>query len=97
MLIGTPIPLIMIIILTAAAIGWTVVTRRNLHVKHLLLEGWVPLFAAMIISCGTGIVLDLFVSRYEGFAPLAAVISGMSLHWSPILFDPENLCDRLTR
>ncbi|THG97496.1 hypothetical protein EW026_g4516 [Hermanssonia centrifuga] len=77
MLIGTPIPLIMIIILTAAAIGWTVVTRRNLHVKHLLLEGWVPLFAAMIISCGTGIVLDLFVSRYEGFALLAAVISGL--------------------
>ena len=30
----------------------------------------------MIISCGTGIVLDLFVSKYEGFALLYVVISG---------------------
>lgn len=35
-----------------------------------------PLFGAMIISSTTGIVLDLFVSRYEGFALLAVVISG---------------------
>jgi len=31
----------------------------------------------MIISSTTGIVLDLFVSRYEGFALLAVVISGL--------------------
>ncbi|KAI0093837.1 hypothetical protein BDY19DRAFT_989371 [Irpex rosettiformis] len=76
-LIRTPFPLIIIIILTVAAVGWAVVTRRNRRVSHLLWEGWVPLFAAMIISCGTGIVLDLFVSRFEGFALLAAVISGL--------------------
>ena len=33
----------------------------------------------MIISSGTGIVLDVFVSRYEGFAVLAVVISGTYL------------------
>ena len=77
-LVDTPIPLIMIILLTVSAVGWAVVTRRNKHVNHLLYEGWVPLFTAMIISCGTGIVLDLFVSRYDGFALLAAVIAGMS-------------------
>lgn len=76
-LVDTPFPFIMIVLLTAAAVGWAVITRRNKHVNYLLLEGWVPLFAAMIISCGTGIVLDLFVSRYDGFALLAAVISGM--------------------
>ena len=75
-LIRTPFPLIIIIILAVAAVGWAVVTRRNRRVSHLLWEGWVPLFAAMVISCGTGIVLDLFVSRFEGFALLAAVISG---------------------
>jgi solute carrier family 41 len=32
-----------------------------------------------VISSGTGIVLDMFVSRYEGFALLAIVISGMFL------------------
>lgn len=31
----------------------------------------------MLISSATGIVLDLFVSRYQGFALLAVVISGL--------------------
>ena len=73
---NTPFPLILLLLLPAAAVGWFILTQRNRHVKHLLLEGWIPLFAAMIISCGTGIVLDVFVSRYEGFVLLAAVISG---------------------
>ncbi|KAF7353839.1 Chromatin-remodeling complexes subunit ngg1 [Mycena venus] len=42
-----------------------------------LLRRWAPLFGAMVISSGTGIVLDLFVSRYDGFALLAVVISGL--------------------
>lgn len=79
--VNTPIPLIIIIVLTVAAVGWAIVTRRNKYVAHMLTEGWVPLFLAMIISCGTGIVLDLFVSRYDGFALLAAVISGTFSHW----------------
>ena len=73
-LVDSPVPLIIIIVLTVAAVGWAIVTRRNRSVSHLLLEGWFPLFAAMIISSGTGIVLDLFVSRYEGFALLATVM-----------------------
>ena len=75
-LIDTPLALIILITVATSAVGWAIVTRRNAAVSHLLLEGWVPLFAAMIISCGTGIVLDLFVSRYDGFALLAAVIGG---------------------
>ncbi|TCD68000.1 hypothetical protein EIP91_011669 [Steccherinum ochraceum] len=75
--VHTPLPLIMICILAAAAVGWTLVTRRNTLVRDLLLEGWSPLFAAMIISSGTGIVLDTFVTKYEGFALLAVVISGL--------------------
>jgi solute carrier family 41 len=39
-------------------------------------QGWTPLFGAMIISTATGIILDLFVSRYSGFALLAVLISG---------------------
>ena len=77
--LNTPIPLIVVIILVAAAGGWAVVTHRNEHVKHLLKEGWSPLFVAMAISSGTGIVLDTFVERYSGFALLAVVIAGTSL------------------
>ena len=62
-LIDTPLALILLIALTVAAVGWAILTRRNTHVRHLLLEGWVPLFAAMIISCGTGIVLDRAVAE----------------------------------
>ncbi|KAI0078969.1 hypothetical protein K474DRAFT_1738766 [Panus rudis PR-1116 ss-1] len=76
-LVNTPVPFIMIILLSLGAVGWIFVTRRNPFVKDLLKDGWIPLFAAMIISSGTGIVLDTFVSRYEGFALLAVVISGL--------------------
>lgn len=78
--VRTPLPLIMICILAAAAVGWTLVTRRNTLVRDLLLQGWSPLFAAMIISSATGLVLDTFVTKYEGFALLAVVISGMRAH-----------------
>ncbi|KAI1791516.1 hypothetical protein LXA43DRAFT_1010590 [Ganoderma leucocontextum] len=76
-ILGTPIPLILVISLTIAAVGWAVVTNRNEHVRHLLTEGWPPLFLAVAISTGTGIVLDSFVERYTGFALLAVVIAGL--------------------
>lgn len=44
--------------------------------RDLLGQGWSPLFGAMAISSATGIILDLFVSRYKGFALLAVIISG---------------------
>lgn len=74
--LDTPVPIIIVILLFLAAIGWTYVTHRNENVRHLLTEGWSPLFIAMIISTGTGIVLDTFVERYSGFALLAVVIAG---------------------
>ncbi|EPQ50613.1 hypothetical protein GLOTRDRAFT_82149 [Gloeophyllum trabeum ATCC 11539] len=75
--VNTPMPLILAILVICSAIACFVVTRRNPVVKDLLKQGWSPLFGAMIISSGTGIVLDMFVSRYEGFALLAVVISGL--------------------
>ena len=78
-MLDTPVPLIIVIVLFLAAAGWAVVTNRNKHVRHLLTQGWSPLFIAMAISTGTGIVLDTFVERYSGFALLAVVIAGMPL------------------
>ncbi|KZO90389.1 hypothetical protein CALVIDRAFT_542714 [Calocera viscosa TUFC12733] len=52
-------------------------TRRNEHVRDLLWQGWSPLFAAMVISTGAGLVLEGFVDRYEGFGMLAIVIGGL--------------------
>ncbi|KAI5822155.1 hypothetical protein K523DRAFT_422185 [Schizophyllum commune Tattone D] len=78
-LFGLPIiPLLVFVAVIAIAVFCLFgIVRRNPYVRPLLREGWAPLFGAMVISSGTGIVLDLFVSRYEDFAVLAVVISGL--------------------
>ncbi|KAJ7778783.1 Mg transporter [Mycena maculata] len=73
----TPIPFTIGLLVVLSALSCGMFTRRNPHAAPLLTQGWAPLFGAMVISSGTGIVLDLFVSRYDGFALLAVVISGL--------------------
>jgi len=75
--INTPVPLILLLLMILSSCFCTLFTHRNPFVKDLLKEGWSPLFGAMIISSATGIVLDLFASRYPGFPLLAIVISGL--------------------
>ena len=77
--IQTPLPLCVGIFVLCSTIACFVFTLKNKHVRPLLKQGWWPLLVAMVISSGTGIVLDMFVSRYEGFSLLAIVISGMFL------------------
>jgi solute carrier family 41 len=72
------LPFLVGTLVVCLAFGCFIYTLRNERVRPLLKEGWSPLFIAMAISSGTGIVLDMFVSRYEGFALLAVVISGAS-------------------
>lgn len=76
--VNTPIPFVLVILVVLSSISCGVFTLRNPFVKDLVKQGWSPLFGAMIISSGTGIILDLFASRYEGFPLLAIVISGQS-------------------
>lgn len=72
----SPIPLLLLLVLIGLAL-WTIqATLRNKDHRHLLNEGWTPLFCAMIISSGTGMVLEKFVKRYEGYALMAVVIGG---------------------
>ncbi|KAF5365558.1 hypothetical protein D9757_010905 [Collybiopsis confluens] len=75
--LNTLLPTIVVIFVLISFGFCLAATYRNLYVRNLIKQGWVPLFGAMIISSSTGIVLDLFVSRYEGFALLAVVISGL--------------------
>ena len=81
--IQTLLPLLVGIFVLFSAFACFLFTLKNKHVRPLLKEGWPPLLGAMVISSGTGIVLDMFVSRYAGFALLAVVISGMFLTASP--------------
>ncbi|KAG1819792.1 uncharacterized protein BJ212DRAFT_1479021 [Suillus subaureus] len=75
--VNTPIPLICVALTILSATLCVYLVRRNSSVKDLIYQGWVPLFGAMVISCATGIVLDMFASRYKGFPLLAIVISGL--------------------
>jgi solute carrier family 41 len=75
--VNTPIPLICATLIILSATLCAFLVRRNSSVKDLIYQGWVPLFGAMVISCATGIVLDMFASRYKGFPLLAIVISGL--------------------
>lgn len=74
--VHSPLPLVIMTVLAAGTGVWVVIIRRNDYVGHLLWQGWLPLFVAMVISCAAGMVLDMYVGRYEGFAVLAMLISG---------------------
>ena len=76
--INTPLPVVLVIFMVIGAVAAVLLTLRNEYVRKLIFLGWTPLFGAMLISSGTGLVLDYFVNQYEGFGLLAVVISGLS-------------------
>ena len=77
--IGTAAPYVVISVVTLCAIACASLVRRNERVRPLLSSGWVPLLGAMVITSASGIVLDAFVSRYEGYAILAVAFGGVCL------------------
>jgi len=77
--IGTATPYVVVAVVTLSAIACASVVRRNEHVRPLLGAGWTPLLGAMVIASASGIVLDVFVSRYEGYAILAVAFGGACL------------------
>lgn len=74
---GTFLATVILAAMAVACIASFIVTYRNAYVRELLTSGWVPLLIAMFISSGAGLVLDNFVGRYNGFALLAPVLSGL--------------------
>jgi solute carrier family 41 len=78
--IGTPVPFIVIAVAILSATFCAAVVRKNERVRPLLKEGWIPLLGAMVTSSASGIVLDVFVSRYDGYALLTVAFGGK---WPP--------------
>ncbi|KAI9436318.1 hypothetical protein H4582DRAFT_1965955 [Lactarius indigo] len=75
--IGTAAPYAVVAAVTIGAIMCASIVRRNEHVRPLLSAGWTPLLGAMVIASASGIVLDAFVSRYEGYAILGVAFGGI--------------------
>ena len=63
--------------LLATFIFCLVATLRNPLVRPIIAQGWTPLFGAMAISSGAGIVLDKYVSLYDSFGMLSIVVGGI--------------------
>ncbi|KAE8216248.1 hypothetical protein CF327_g549 [Tilletia walkeri] len=74
---GTVLATIILAALGAACLSFFIVSYRNAYVRELLTSGWVPLVVAMFISSGAGLVLDAFVQKYEGFALLVPISTGL--------------------
>ena len=73
---GTLAPFLTIGLVVLWAIACAYVVLQNEHVRPLLKEGWTPLLGSMVITSMSGIVLDLFVSQYDGYALLAVAFGG---------------------
>ncbi|KAG8794050.1 hypothetical protein FRC17_008343, partial [Serendipita sp. 399] len=52
-------------------------TVKNERIKGLLREGWTPLIGAMLISSGTGMILDSYVGKYRDYAMVSIAQDGI--------------------
>ncbi|GAA5964139.1 hypothetical protein JCM21900_003641 [Sporobolomyces salmonicolor] len=75
---GTIVSTLVFIGLLAAIAVNIVITFRNAYVQELLSVGWGPLFIAMAISSGSGVILESYVNAYRGFALLSPVLTALS-------------------
>ncbi|GAA6006484.1 hypothetical protein JCM11491_004980 [Sporobolomyces phaffii] len=75
---GTIISTLVFLLLLVAVLVNLVFTFRNAYVQELLSVGWGPLFLAMAISSGTGVVLETYVNAYSGFSFLAPIFTALS-------------------
>lgn len=69
-------PFALMVILGAGTLFAVTTTLRNVLVRRLIFMGWTPLLSAMVISSGTGVVLNSVVDRYKDFGLLAIGLGG---------------------
>lgn len=74
----TPVPSILVLLMSAAAVWFTIRVLRVEWVRNVARGGWLPLIGAMLISSGTGMVLAKGVGHYKGFALLAISMTGLT-------------------
>ncbi|GAA6060965.1 hypothetical protein JCM10212_006547 [Sporobolomyces blumeae] len=75
---GTIVSTLVFVFLLVAVVVNLVFTFRNAYVQELLSVGWGPLFLAMAISSGSGVVLETYVNAYQGFGLLSPMLTALS-------------------
>lgn len=69
----------LIFVLLLAFVGLNVwFVTRNAYVQELLWAGWGALIGAMLISSGTGLILERVVNSFKGYGLLGPVVTGVA-------------------
>ncbi|KAI1306747.1 hypothetical protein EDD11_004673 [Mortierella claussenii] len=76
--IDTVLPVIMLVMLLGFIPAWTVYVRRNKYVSEVAKEGWVPVFAAMVIASTAGLTLERYINEFPGMALICPVLNGLT-------------------
>ncbi|KAG0314408.1 hypothetical protein BGZ99_008156, partial [Dissophora globulifera] len=76
--INTPLPVILLFILLGMIPAWVMYVRRNKFVSEVAKEGWVPVFAAMVIASTAGLTLERYIIDYPGMALMSPVLNGLT-------------------
>ncbi|KAF9092195.1 hypothetical protein BGX27_001885 [Mortierella sp. AM989] len=93
----TPYPVILLVILLALIPVWIIYVRKNKFVSEVLKEGWVPVFAAMVIASTAGLTLERYINEFPDMALISPVLNGLvaMARWITHMFwkwgyDPDN-------
>ncbi|WFC99092.1 hypothetical protein MYAM1_001830 [Malassezia yamatoensis] len=74
---GSLLSLALFLVLIGFCCIMVFLTLRNVYVYELFSYGWTPLFVAALISSLAGLLLDRNAAKFDGFALLAPVQSGL--------------------
>ncbi|KAG0339877.1 hypothetical protein BG000_001151 [Podila horticola] len=75
--LNTAIPVILLVLLLGLIPAWLVYVRKNKFVAGVVKEGWVPVFAAMVISSTAGLTLERYINEFPGLALISPVLNGL--------------------
>lgn len=76
-IIDTALPVALLVFLLGLIPAWLVYVRRNKFVAEVVKEGWVPVFAAMVISSTAGLTLERYINDFPGMALISPVLNGL--------------------
>ncbi|CAF0932493.1 unnamed protein product [Adineta steineri] len=71
------LPIMITIIFLILTPIWIIISSRNEYVKDVLIHGWSPVVAAMLISSAGGLILDFAVQTLRGVAVFQPVMNGV--------------------
>ncbi|KAF9212679.1 hypothetical protein BGZ59_006444 [Podila verticillata] len=75
--LNTALPVALLVFLLTLIPAWLIYVRRNKFVAEVVKEGWVPVFAAMVISSTAGLTLERYINDFPGMALISPVLNGL--------------------